>query len=246
MAKTRLLLDQVTALERYEAVVPEKDAVHEMRVAARRLRAALRVLQLRELDPKVKALQDALGEVRDLQLQIDWLQGRDAALGRSTRARLRKAEEALRRELRTWHSRTLPAILEAIAGSSTPTSRTLSKVLHKRLNRLQERMQRARTRPTPASLHRLRISAKQVRYLLEVAHDSLPAKVMRLQSDLKTLQTVLGELHDVDVRIGLVSAKPGLLREQEEARKRLSKIAEAQLARWHKQHLVQRVDGALR
>ena len=83
MAKTRLLLDQVTALERYEAVVPKKDAVHEMRVAARRLRAALRVLQLRELDPKVKALQDALGEVRDLQLQIDWLQGRDAALGRS-------------------------------------------------------------------------------------------------------------------------------------------------------------------
>ncbi len=197
MAKTRLLLDQVTTLERYEAVVPEKDAVHEMRVAARRLRAALRVLQLRKLDPKVKALQDALGEVRDLQLQIDWLQGRDAALGRSRRARLRKAEEALRRELRTWHSRTLPAILEAIAGSSTPTSRTLSKVLHKRLNRLQERMQRARTRPTPASLH-------------------------------------------------LVSGKPGLLREQEEARKRLRKIAEAQLARWHKQHLVQRVDGALR
>ena len=70
MAKTRLLLDQVTALERYEAVVPEKDAVHEMRVAARRLRATLRLLRLEKLDPKVKALQDALGEVRDLQLQI--------------------------------------------------------------------------------------------------------------------------------------------------------------------------------
>jgi CHAD domain-containing protein len=246
MAKSRLLLDQVTALERYEAVVPEKDAVHEMRVAARRLRAALRLLRLRKLDPKVKALQDALGEVRDLQLQIDWLQDRDAALGRSRRARLRKAEEALRRELRTWHSRTLPAILEAIAASSPPTSRTLSKVLHKRLNRLQERLQRARTRPTPAALHRVRISAKQVRYLLELTHDSLPAKAKRLQSDLKTLQTVLGELHDVDVRIGLVSGKPVLLREQEETRKRLRKIAEAQLARWHEQHLVQRVDSALR
>jgi CHAD domain-containing protein len=246
MRKSRLLLDQVTALERYEAVVPEKDAVHEMRVAARRLRAALRLLGLQKLDPKVKALQDALGEVRDLQLQIDWLQGRDAALSRSRRARLRKAEETLRRELRAWHSRTLPAINEGIARSSTPTSRALAKVLRKRLDRLRERLQAARARPTPTTLHRLRISAKQVRYLLELAQDSLPAKVKRLQSDLKTLQTVLGELHDVDVRIALVSRKPGLLREQEEERKRLRKIAEAQLARWHQQHLVQRVDGALR
>jgi CHAD domain-containing protein len=246
MGKPRLLLDQVTALERYEGVIPEKAAVHEMRVAVRRLRAALRLLGLRKLDPKVKALQDALGEVRDLQLQIDWLHGRDAALTRSRRTRLRKAEENLRQELRTWHSRTLPAILEALGSSSTPTSRALSRVLHKRLTRLEERLERARARPTPSTLHRLRISAKQVRYLLEVAHDSLPAKVRRLHSDLKTLQTVLGELHDADVRIAMVSRKPGLLREQEEERKRLRKIAEAQLARWHKQHLLQRVDGALR
>src|SRR5256885_15206331 len=107
-------------------------------------------------------------------------------------------------------------------------------------------MQRARPRPTPASLNRLRISAKQVRYLLEVAHDSLPEKVMRLQSDLKTLQTALGELHDVDVRIGLANGKPRLLREQEEARKQLCKIAEAPLPRWHKQRLLERCEAALR
>jgi len=246
MAKSRFLLDQVTALERYEAVVPEKDAVHEMRVAARRLRATLRLLRLEKLDPKVKALQDALGEVRDLQLQIDWLRGRDAALGRSRRAKLREAEQVLRRELRRWHSSTLPAIVEAIAGASVPTSRKLSKVVRRRLDRLQERLERARTRPTSRALHRVRISAKQVRYLLEVAHDSLPEKVMRLQSDLKTLQTALGELHDVDVRIGLANGKPRLLREQEEARKQLCKIAEAQLARWHKQRLLERVEAALR
>jgi CHAD domain-containing protein len=41
-----------------------------MRVAARRLRAALRLLRLREFDRAVKKLQDALGDVRDLQLQI--------------------------------------------------------------------------------------------------------------------------------------------------------------------------------
>jgi CHAD domain-containing protein len=246
MAKSRLLLDQVTALERCEAVIPEKDAVHEMRVAARRLRAALRLLRLQKLDRRVKALQDALGDVRDLQLQIDWLRGRDAALARSRRARLRRAEQVLRRELRGWHSRTLPAILEAIADASVPTSRKMSKVVRRRLDRLQQRLEQARIRPTPRLLHRVRISAKEVRYLLEVAQQSLPAKVVRLQSDLKTLQTALGELHDVDVRIALANGKPRLLRQQEEARKRLRRIAEAQLARWHKQRLLQRVDAALR
>src|SRR3989442_13120155 len=120
MAKSRFLLDQVTALERYEAVVPEKDAVHEMRVAARRLRATLRLLRLEKLDPKVKALQDALGEVRDLQLQIDWLRGRDAALGRSRRAKLREAGQGLRRELRRGPSSPLPATAEPKAGPSVP------------------------------------------------------------------------------------------------------------------------------
>jgi len=51
-------------------------SVHDLRVACRRLRAAVKVFgkkRLRALDPRIEHLQDALGEVRDLQLQIQWL-----------------------------------------------------------------------------------------------------------------------------------------------------------------------------
>src|SRR2546423_13498232 len=103
---TRLLADHLAAVQRPEAALPDPDAVHQMRVASRRLRTALRLVGLRELDAQVKKLQDALGDVRDLQLQAEWLRTRDAALHRSRQARLRPAKKALRGEVRRWRSRT--------------------------------------------------------------------------------------------------------------------------------------------
>src|ERR1700694_1732913 len=91
MGSPPLLTERVAAVAQLEGALPDPAAVHEMRVAARRLRAALRLLRVREFDPAVKALQDALGQVRDLQLEADWLRGRDAALERARRARLREA-----------------------------------------------------------------------------------------------------------------------------------------------------------
>jgi CHAD domain-containing protein len=242
----RLLAEQARAVQEHEAALPEQDAVHDMRVATRRLRAALRVLRLGKLDRRVKALQDALGAVRDLQLQIEWLRSRDAALYRSCRARLRSAKQALQRELRQWQSRTLPILLGAAADGSAVQPRNVSKLMRKRLKRMQERLEQARIRPSPRSLHAARVSVKQVRYLVEVAKGSLPKKVTRLESDLKTLQASLGELHDVDTRIDLVKTRPALARDQRDMRKRLGKIAAAQLARWHKQHLIDRASDALR
>jgi CHAD domain-containing protein len=245
-ANTRLLTDHVRLVQQHEPALPEEDAVHEMRVATRRLRAALRVLGVRKLDPDVKMLQDALGDVRDLQLQAEWLRLRDAGLYRSSRASLTKAKQALQPALRRWRSHTLPALLEAAADDFALPARKLSKTFRKRLKRLQQRLERARARPTPASLHAARISVKQVRYLVEVAKESLPKRVIRLESDLKTLQASLGELHDVDARIDLVKGKPALVRDQEETRNRLSKIAAAQLTRWHKRRLIDRASAALR
>jgi CHAD domain-containing protein len=241
----RLLADHLAAVQRQEAALPEQDAVHQMRVAARRLRTALRLLRLRDLDPPVKRLQDALGEVRDLQLQTEWLRPRDAALYRSRLARLGQAEKALQREVRRWQSRTLPAVLEAAASSPAPSPRMTTKALRKRVRRLGDTLEQARTHPTARSIHAARISAKKVRYLVEVAKKMLPKKVVRLQADLKSLHASLGELHDVDVRIALVKARPALLREQKEVRERLGRVAAAQLARWHKQHVLERASAAL-
>jgi CHAD domain-containing protein len=245
MDRPVLLADRLSALERYESAVPEKEAVHQMRVAARRLRAALRVLQLRGLDPPVKQLQDALGEVRDLQLQTNWLRGRDAVLCRERGARLRTAEQKLSSQLRRWRSRTLPALLAAAGDPFTPSSRRVSKMLRKRLDRLEERLEEARSRLTPKALHRARISVKQVRYILDVVGDAVPRRASGLDADLRTLQASMGELHDVDVRIGLVKKNPKLLRDQREARAQLAKIIAAQLGRWRKKKVAARARKAL-
>src|SRR6266852_9522335 len=111
---TRILAAPLRDLERAEPGVPAPDSVHDMRVASRLLRAALRLLRLDELDPPVKKLQDALGDVRDLQLQIAWFEGRDAALRRRHEALLSKAERALRLALREWHENALPRLLKAL------------------------------------------------------------------------------------------------------------------------------------
>jgi len=245
MGKARVLADWVRAVEQHETGVPQRKAVHQMRVAARRLRAALRLLGLRELDPELKRLQDALGDVRDLQLQVDWLEGRDDDLGRARQAQLRKAEQGLERQLRAWRSRTLPALLEAAVDDSSPPARAAAKLLRRQLDRLERRLERARSRLTPKVLHRARVSVKQVRYLLEVAKGSLPKKATSLQADLKTLQASLGELHDVDVRIGLVKRNKALLRDQKESRAQLSKIIAAQLGRWRKEKLAKRARKTL-
>jgi len=186
---------------------PEKP-VHDMRVALRRLRAALRLFRLRELDGPVKAVQDALGAVRDLRLQIAWLAHRDAHLAAKRRALLPGAERALRKRLHIWKRRTVPLLQKAVRDldlSGRLGGNKVRKVLRKHLDRLDERLDAAQKSLDPATAHRLRISVKQVRYLTELVEDAFPDFSKPLLKDLDSLQEALGKLHDSDVRIQLLS-----------------------------------------
>ncbi len=53
-------------------------------------------------------------------------------------------------------------------------------------------------------LHNLRIAAKRLRYTLEIFENTLPAECKPLVAELEQLQEELGQLHDSDVRIGLL------------------------------------------
>jgi CHAD domain-containing protein len=239
-----MLAPFLAVIERNEPALPDREAVHDARVACRRVRAALRLLGLRELDRQVKDLQDALGEVRDLQLQAEWLLPRDEGLHRRRAALARKAEKALQAALRRWHTHTLPLLIQADV--RRPSAKKVRKILRRSLARLQERLEAARKRPAPTPMHRARISVKQVRYLIELAGPELPRRVAARIADLKALQASLGELHDVDERIALLEGRRALLREQEETRARLVKVARAQLARWHQQDVAGKARKALR
>ena len=50
---------------------------------------------------------------------------------------------------------------------------------------------------------------------------------------------------DADVRIALIKNRPKLLRPEREARQRLAKVVDAQLARWHGQKVAERAQKLL-
>ena len=79
------------------------ERVHDMRVATRRLRAALEIFEAcfpgkrhRKALKKVKALADALGERRDLDVEIELLQGLAGDVGDHDRAALARLIAELR------------------------------------------------------------------------------------------------------------------------------------------------------
>lgn len=228
----RILAARLRDIESAEPGVPGPEAVHDMRVATRRLRAALRLLRLDELDTPVKKLQDALGDVRDLQLQIAWFDGRDAGLKRRRQALLRKAEGALQSALSGWHAKTLPALLKAVAKPPKVSTRKTGKILRKRVRRFEERLKTALDHPSPIAFHRVRISVKQVRYLFELSRRAFPKAAKLLLAELPPLQYALGEIHDLDARYPLLRRRPDLLREHKEDRARLEKIVLAQMEHW--------------
>jgi len=97
----------------------EIDRVHDMRVATRRLRAALEVFEaafprkrFRKALKKVKALADALGERRDRDVEIEFLAGFAAAAPAADQAALEARIEVLREEQRRANEGLAPQLEE--------------------------------------------------------------------------------------------------------------------------------------
>jgi CHAD domain-containing protein len=205
-AAERLLHARLADLRAAEARAARKldvRTVHDLRVACRRLRAAVKVFgkkRLRELDARIEHLQDSLGQLRDLQLEAKWLERHRAGAER-LRARLRKSETSLKVALALWTRRSEPLLLRALPAVRQhgllggPRTR---KRLRKRLEQLEEAM--GRPDPLePMSAHRIRIAAKKLRYEAELLRDAF--RLEAALDALSELQTALGELHDSDVRM---------------------------------------------
>lgn len=93
------------------------ERVHDMRVATRRLRAALEVFEPcfpakrhRKALKRVKALADALGERRDRDVAIEFLEGFAANAPESDRASLAALIERLREEQRIANEELVPVV----------------------------------------------------------------------------------------------------------------------------------------
>jgi CHAD domain-containing protein len=251
-------------VRRYEPALsraePAMDVVHDMRVAARRLRAALTLLgddDLASLEPEVKALQDALGAVRDSQVQGSWLD--KAGLGAeelapSVESGSSERSKRLENAVTAWSSVVAPQMMQLLAEHAARPGRLgdrrTGKSIRERLTRVDKRIGPVLSDPSPRQVHRLRIEAKKLRYAAELLEPGYPKAAKALLRWLKPRLDKLGDLHDTDVRISMLKdadgKADGVLRDVERTRVEQVDGLLPDLSEWQKEGLRERFERAFR
>jgi len=191
----------------------DADNVHDLRVALRRCRAMADAVSevnpgpgWKKLKKVTRDLFQALGELRDTQVAKQWVRkfgtAKDPVRGRmlnvlsqQERERKKKAEKALRQfDRKSWKkwSRKFPAKAEFFPLESVVFQRLALAQLNEAVNLYHQ----ARKLRSGAAWHRLRIGLKGFRYILE---NFLPQRYAQWSKELKGMQDMLGEVHDLDV-----------------------------------------------
>jgi CHAD domain-containing protein len=189
------------------------DAVHDLRVAIRRCRTIADALSevnpapgWRKIKKSTRRLFHTLGVLRDTQVERDWVK-KLGAPGDPVRRHLLRilthqekkhraaAARALdrfdRKDWRKW-SRKLPSKAEFFPLESVVFQRLALESLNVAVD-LYHKARKGRSR---IAWHRLRIGIKRFRYLVE---NFLPKRYQAWGDDLKRMQDLLGEVHDLDV-----------------------------------------------
>lgn len=203
----------------------EVERVHDMRVATRRLRAALEVFEPclprkrhRKALKKVKALADALGERRDADVEIVLLEGLlDEAAQTDQRTlaklieerRLRQAEanESLAPHVAPKRLKKLRRRLrELVKGldKNGPLRPNIARIVSVRLDELRAFADDALAPGASEAQHDMRIAAKRLRYVLEIFEPCLGEEAETARRAARQLQSVLGDLHDCDLMLSKV------------------------------------------
>jgi CHAD domain-containing protein len=197
------------------------EQVHDARVATRRLRAALALFgdgkRVRRANRIVRKLQDALGEVRDLHVQLDGFAAMSDEAGPLERTAIRHVRQqlsdrlpgkvdALRAALPRWKRRGLEALaeLEVLEPPGKLGGHRMRERLVAELEKLEARIIDAQQDHSATPMHELRKTTKRYRYALEILAPAMPAEVEQILGYLIPLQESLGTLHDTDVRLQLV------------------------------------------
>jgi CHAD domain-containing protein len=206
---------------------PDPDAVHDLRVAIRRCRSVASVME--EVDPDSawpdmrklgRKLFRQLGELRDTQVLEEWTKqlGPEADLIRERLFAAFAAEEKEQQELalkavgkfdeKSWkklerklqrRSRLVPS--DGLAAECLALERLeAAKELHIRGLRAEK----------PEAWHALRIGVKRFRYTVE---SLLPTRYEEWGEQLKRVQDLLGEVHDLDVLSTRIAEVAGDLEE---------------------------------
>jgi len=230
-AASRIAARQVRELLRWEKAARRGDdpeAVHQMRVQTRRLRAALALFSSvvrplrRSGRTRLRWLSRALGRVRDLDVIVALLEdGHLAHLDGVEAARLEdllaalkerrwRAQKKLAASLARGRYEKLKAELRDFArhprfvgrgAEETMASRYLTDVIHRLARRVSAHRAMAERAPDAADLHELRIAFKRLRYVLDFHAETCGIAFDEERRLSRLLQDCLGAIHDHDVLI---------------------------------------------
>ena len=208
-------------------------AVHQLRVASRRLRAALGAFDdvlpaksARRWRQDTKRLTKALGEVRDLDVQIEWLDGvLEATPSTKLRTGLRRLRLRLLQQRQTHQPRVVKELdrlenapvlaqmpdelhgltVKARMNGGRPDDPALQDFARPRIERALEEMLAydsvAGQPHLTEQLHQLRIAAKRLRYTMELFKPLYADALEKPIKHARKLQAALGNVHDMDVWI---------------------------------------------
>jgi CHAD domain-containing protein len=228
---------QLKAFEAEIGEVESRDdieAVHRMRVASRRLRAALPLFstcfperEYRRWYAGIRKITRSLGEARDLDVQLQFLDGfirsdspAGPGIGRLRAGMVRRrdqAQESIVAALTRFGKKgIIPEIRGCLRSCNPPSgpveAERYSPVLfRKALDTIEKRLLSflqfedwVTCEDCIHEHHRQRIEAKKLRYTLETFAPLFPERLKAWISMMKEFQDLLGAMHDCDVWISLL------------------------------------------
>jgi CHAD domain-containing protein len=209
---------------RYDAALrlrADAEAVHQARVAIRRMRSDLRTFAaildrvwadaVRE---KLRWVSDTFSAARDADVLLARLGHDSAALPDADRRRVDEVLRALRTERDAAYQRVremlrdrryvdvLETIVEAARapvfgeGAASPASEVAGTNLGGAWKKLRGAIRKRMRPPSDRELHQIRIKAKRVRYAAEALAPAVGGRLAAFARRVAALQTILGEQHD--------------------------------------------------
>ena len=249
-------LNRFVSLEAKVLKGDDPDAIHDMRVASRRLQQVLDLIfpkplprEARRLRRKIRRCRRALGDLRNCDVLLQQVQGRLARKRCSDReawAAVKQHLQERRSESFTRAIRKLSKVNMAVFYTRTkgmldrlkptadqdhgshplvepdrpalvPFPARLTQVLADVWREFEKQVASSHRETTAPSIHAARISAKRLRYLLEVVNQfGIPGSSGAL-TWLRKIQQHLGDWHDMEVLEEMIIemiAKPKFLRDQ--------------------------------
>jgi CHAD domain-containing protein len=224
--RTKLLTQRV---EEFTRTLPglgrgRVGAIHDARVAIRRLREVLPLLELEarqaaRFNDRLKHVADSLGGVRECDVLLSLIAEQPRRSGRSSDAKelLTSIIEQGRRRLavsirsrsavlaRRRINRALQALIPRVDGPSGARAArawrwAIDARVARRASALQSVLDDAGVVYVPAALHHVRLAVKKLRYAIEL-RDDVHGRRSAQVGVLKGVQGTLGRLHDLDALI---------------------------------------------